>query len=260
MQTKLLVATALAAVLTGSGFAAAQDQHKGNAAPAAKSAPAPHAAPAPRASAPSGPPRAAVQHAPSAAPRAQSQIQRSAPVRSQAQIHEQGREFKGRSDREFRGRVGQSERFDRRTRAEERSGRVERNRQSFERDRVRNRETQGFERDRNRETFDRDRRERDRTGSVETRRSSASLSSEQRTRIRQVILSGRHGPRISRPGFDIRVGYRIPRNRLHFALLPLPSTIVDIEPSWQGYLYFLVGDEIVVVDPDTYEIVAVLPA
>jgi hypothetical protein len=236
MQTKLLVATALAAVLTGSGFAAAQDQHKGNAAPAAKSAPAPHAAPAPRASAPSGPPRAAVQHAPSAAPRAQSQIQRSAPVRSQAQIHEQGREFKGRS------------------------GRVERNRQSFERDRVRNRETQGFERDRNRETFDRDRRERDRTGSVETRRSSASLSSEQRTRIRQVILSGRHGPRISRPGFDIRVGYRIPRNRLHFALLPLPSTIVDIEPSWQGYLYFLVGDEIVVVDPDTYEIVAVLPA
>jgi hypothetical protein len=29
---------------------------------------------------------------------------------------------------------------------------------------------------------------------------------------------------------------------------------------WQGHLYFLIGDEIVVVDPDSLEIVAVLPA
>jgi hypothetical protein len=35
---------------------------------------------------------------------------------------------------------------------------------------------------------------------------------------------------------------------------------VEIEPEWRGFEYFLVGDEIVVVDPATLEIVAVLPA
>jgi len=41
---------------------------------------------------------------------------------------------------------------------------------------------------------------------------------------------------------------------------PLPSQIVDIYPSWRGYEFFLVRNEIVVVDPRTLEIVAVLPA
>jgi len=41
---------------------------------------------------------------------------------------------------------------------------------------------------------------------------------------------------------------------------PLPTTIVEIYPAWSGYQFFLVGDEIVVVDPHTLEIVAVLDA
>jgi hypothetical protein len=39
---------------------------------------------------------------------------------------------------------------------------------------------------------------------------------------------------------------------------PLPSYLVEIQPSWRGYEYFLVGDEIVVVNPRTLEIVAIL--
>jgi hypothetical protein len=35
---------------------------------------------------------------------------------------------------------------------------------------------------------------------------------------------------------------------------------VEVEPQWRGFLYFLVGDELVVVEPDTYEVVAVIPA
>jgi hypothetical protein len=35
-------------------------------------------------------------------------------------------------------------------------------------------------------------------------------------------------------------------------------TIIEIEPAWRGYQYFLVGEEIVVVDPNTLEIVAVI--
>jgi Protein of unknown function (DUF1236) len=220
MKTKLLIATAVAAVLATTGFAAAEEQHHGGAAPAARAAPAPRAAA----------PRAAIQHAPSA-PRAQTQIQRSAPVRTQAQVHEQrgpatNRQAQPTVNRQAQpARVGQTER--------------------------------------NRATSDRNRRDTDRAGTETNRssvRSSASFSTEQRSRIRQTILSGRNPPRMARPDFDVRVGYRIPRDRLHFALLPLPETVVDIEPQWQGYLYFLVGDEVVVVDPDTYEIVAVLPA
>jgi hypothetical protein len=42
--------------------------------------------------------------------------------------------------------------------------------------------------------------------------------------------------------------------------MAVPTTIVAIEPTWRGFEYFLVGDEIVIVDPRTLEIVAVIPA
>ena len=36
--------------------------------------------------------------------------------------------------------------------------------------------------------------------------------------------------------------------------------LVEIYPSWRGYDYFLVGDQIIVVHPRTHQIVAVLDA
>jgi hypothetical protein len=39
---------------------------------------------------------------------------------------------------------------------------------------------------------------------------------------------------------------------------PLPVTIVEIEPEWRGYMYFVSGDEIIVVEPGSLRIVAVL--
>jgi hypothetical protein len=35
---------------------------------------------------------------------------------------------------------------------------------------------------------------------------------------------------------------------------------VQINPRWRGYDYFLVGEQIIVVNPRTHEIVAVLDA
>ena len=52
-------------------------------------------------------------------------------------------------------------------------------------------------------------------------------------------------------------GTRVPRD---IGFHPLPQEIVSIYPDWRGYEFFLVRDEIVVVDPRTLEIVAVLPA
>jgi Protein of unknown function (DUF1236) len=40
----------------------------------------------------------------------------------------------------------------------------------------------------------------------------------------------------------------------------LPQTIVELEPAWRGFEYFVVGNEIVIVDPRSLEIVAVIDA
>jgi hypothetical protein len=86
---------------------------------------------------------------------------------------------------------------------------------------------------------------------------SVNLSAEQRTKIHQVIVSDRSAPRVSRVDFQLNVGVAVPRS---VKLAPVPTTIVEIQPSWRGFEYFLVGEEIVIVNPRTMEIVAVVPA
>ncbi len=98
-----------------------------------------------------------------------------------------------------------------------------------------------------------------RTGvNVGERGGSVQLSEDQRSQIKTVIGRG-SGPRLSRSNvnFDISVGTRVPRS-VHF--VTLPAEIVRIVPRYRGFDYFLVEDEIVIVDPHTLEIVAVIPA
>jgi hypothetical protein len=84
----------------------------------------------------------------------------------------------------------------------------------------------------------------------------AKLSSEQRTRITTVIGDQRVAP-VNNVNFSISVGTRVPRE---VSFHPLPAEIVSIYPDWRGYEFILVRDQIVVVDPRTFEIVAVLDA
>jgi Protein of unknown function (DUF1236) len=85
----------------------------------------------------------------------------------------------------------------------------------------------------------------------------AKLSTEQRTRITTVIR-GQHVAPATNVNFSIRVGTRVPREGMRF--YPLPAEVVTIYPEWRGYEFILVRDEILVIDPNTYEIVAVLNA
>ena len=39
---------------------------------------------------------------------------------------------------------------------------------------------------------------------------------------------------------------------------PLPAEVVTIYPEWRGYYFILVGEQIVVLEPSTYEIVYVI--
>jgi hypothetical protein len=67
---------------------------------------------------------------------------------------------------------------------------------------------------------------------------------------------GEHNaPRIDHVDFDLGVGRPVPRS-VHF--VPVPETLFEIEPTWRGYDYFMVGDQIVIVDPRSMEIVAIL--
>jgi hypothetical protein len=84
----------------------------------------------------------------------------------------------------------------------------------------------------------------------------AKLSTEQRTKITTVIKNEHIRPETN-VNFSISVGTRVPRE-MHFH--PLPTEIVTIYPDWRGYEFFLVRDEIIVVNPRTLEIVAVLEA
>jgi Protein of unknown function (DUF1236) len=85
---------------------------------------------------------------------------------------------------------------------------------------------------------------------------SAQLSEDQRSQIKTIIGRER-GPRLGSANFDVRVGTRIPRS-VHYAVLP--PDIVRIVPQYRGFNYFLVQDEIIIVDPRTLEIVAIIPA
>ncbi len=53
------------------------------------------------------------------------------------------------------------------------------------------------------------------------------------------------------------VGTRVP-DSVHF--YPLPQEVFVIYPEWRGYEYIVVGDEVLVIDPRSHEIVAILEA
>ncbi|MDO8977954.1 MAG: DUF1236 domain-containing protein [Afipia sp.] len=84
----------------------------------------------------------------------------------------------------------------------------------------------------------------------------AKLSTEQRTTIRTSITKQNIKP-VTNINFSISVGTRVPRT---VGFHPLPAEVITIYPAWRGYEFFLVNGEIIVVNPRTLEIVAVLEA
>ena len=84
----------------------------------------------------------------------------------------------------------------------------------------------------------------------------AKLSTEQRTRITSVIRE-QHVQPLANVNFSIAVGTRVPRDVRFY---PLPREVVTIYPEWRGYEFVLVNGQIIVIDPRTFEIVAILEA
>jgi hypothetical protein len=92
-------------------------------------------------------------------------------------------------------------------------------------------------------------------GGTTEQRSVTNLSSEQGTRLHQVITTG-NIHRADNVDFSLAVGTVVPRTvRVYDA----PETIVEILPQYRGFKYIVVQSELIIVDPNSLEIVAILP-
>jgi hypothetical protein len=88
------------------------------------------------------------------------------------------------------------------------------------------------------------------------RNAGAGLNAEQRARLREILAARRDIPRVSNLS-DIRVNAVIPRS---VRLAAIPEEVVRIYPRFRRHQAFIYRNEMVVVDPLTSRIVAVLPA
>lgn len=84
---------------------------------------------------------------------------------------------------------------------------------------------------------------------------SAKLTTDQRAKMTAVIMQHKVAP--VHLNVSISVGTRVPEN-VHF--YPLPEEAFVIYPEWRGYDYILVGDQIIVIDPRSHDIVEIIDA
>jgi hypothetical protein len=83
----------------------------------------------------------------------------------------------------------------------------------------------------------------------------AAISSEQRNRIHERASVMREH-RLDRVEFRLAVGVVLPRTVVYY---PVPPEIVEIVPEYSGYDYNVVGDELIILDPASLLIVAIIP-
>jgi len=83
------------------------------------------------------------------------------------------------------------------------------------------------------------------------------LSANKQDRIKTAFRSKGDIKHRTNVNVDIRVGTRLPRD---FDFVLVPDDVVAIVPEYRGYRFAYVDDYYVICDPDTYEIVAVIPA
>ena len=84
----------------------------------------------------------------------------------------------------------------------------------------------------------------------------AALSAEHHAKIWEAVRGEKAAP-FTGARFSMTVGEAVPQ-AIH--LNRLPARVIEFAPQYRGYEYILVGDEILIVDPRTHRIVAVIAA
>jgi uncharacterized low-complexity protein len=95
----------------------------------------------------------------------------------------------------------------------------------------------------------------DKTRATDKGAGSAKLTPEQHTKVTTIFKQQKVAP--ASLSVSVTVGTRVPTS-VHF--YPVPVEVIVFYPAWRGYDYILVGNQIVIIDPRTHEIVAILDA
>jgi Protein of unknown function (DUF1236) len=251
MKTKLLVTVAMAALITGSAGALAQEEHGsgGAAAPGA----------AQHQTAPGGAGGAATQQhgqAPGAAG-AQTQMKPQGGAAEQKAV-QGGAEERGNMQRGAQGEPGKAG-----ANAQEHAqtqGKGDLNAQTEDRSKQENAQTQ--ERGKTQENAQGNNAAQEH-GAVQQNAQgkpangrSVQLSETQRTQIKSVVVKDRNVARVDHVDFSINVGVAVPRS-VHIAVLP--ADVIEVVPEYRGFEYVIVGEQLLIIDPNTMMIVDILP-
>jgi hypothetical protein len=83
------------------------------------------------------------------------------------------------------------------------------------------------------------------------------IASDKRDRVGAAFRDRHDVKHLTKVEINIGVGRRLPREWDYY---PVPIAVIDLVPEYRDYDYVWVDDEYVIVDPDSYEVVAVIPA
>ncbi len=81
------------------------------------------------------------------------------------------------------------------------------------------------------------------------------ISSDQKARIVESVKNA-NVDHVAKIAIPMQVGAEVPRN-LHF--YPLPKQVAEIVPEYGNFFYVVAAEKVVVIDPLSYRIVAILP-
>lgn len=82
----------------------------------------------------------------------------------------------------------------------------------------------------------------------------AKIDTQQRSKLKEHRTEFRAG-RVDNVNFSISIGASVPQS---VTLHPLPPTIVEIVPAWRSYRFVMVKEQIIIIDPETHAIVAIV--
>jgi hypothetical protein len=81
------------------------------------------------------------------------------------------------------------------------------------------------------------------------------ITDVQKEKIRDSVKNAKVD-HVAKLAIPLTVGAEVPRN-LHF--YPFPKEVAEIAPEYGSYFYVVAAEKIVVIDPLSYRIVAILP-
>lgn len=96
------------------------------------------------------------------------------------------------------------------------------------------------------------------SGAATQSQSGVTIDAQKQASIQQSVLSARNAPRVSNVNFAISTGTVVP-SHVRFVSISTFPILVETFPIYRDHVFFIVEDEIVILEPRTRRIVEVVP-